>query len=91
MFDKIYSDSLAYDMGVHIANTGCTVRQCAAVFNVSKSTVFQYVKEKLPEIDAEVSEAVEIVLQMNKEVSAIRGGLATKAKWRSICKQKSQN
>lgn len=86
MFDKIYSDSLAYDMGVYIANTGCTIRQCAAAFNVSKSTVFQYVKEKLPEIDVEVSQAVEIVLQMNKEARAIRGGLATKSNWRSIRK-----
>lgn len=86
MFDKLYSDSLAYDMGVHIANTGCTVRQCAAVFNVSKSTVFQYVKEKLPDIDASVSEEVELVLQMNKDARAVRGGLATKAKWDAVRK-----
>ena len=85
-FTKQYSDSLAYDMGVHIANTGCTVRQCAAAFNVSKSTVFQYVKEKLPDIDASVSEEVELVLQMNKEARATRGGLATKAKWAEIRK-----
>lgn len=85
-FKKQYSDSLAYDMGVHIAQTGCTVRQCAKMFDVSKSTVFHYVKNKLPGIDAEVSEAVEIVLQMNKEVRAIRGGLATQAKWAAIRK-----
>lgn len=87
MFDKIYSDSLAYEMGVHIANTGCTVRQCAAVFNVGKSTVFHYVKEKLPYIDASLSEEVELVLQMNKDARAIRGGLATKAKWAEIRKK----
>lgn len=84
---KQYSDSLAYDMGVHIANTGCTIRQCAAVFNVSKSTVFKYVKEKLPDIDTSVSEEVKLVLQMNKDARAIRGGSATKAKWAKICKK----
>ena len=83
-FTKQHTDSLAYAMGVHIANNGCTVRQCAAAFNVSKSTVFKYVKEKLPEVDAEVSEAVETVLQMNKDARAIRGGFATKAKYESI-------
>lgn len=87
-FTKQYSDSLAYDMGVHIANTGCTVRQCAAVFDVSKSTVFKYVKEKLPDIDSSVSEEVERVLQMNKDARAVRGGLATKAKWDAIRKNR---
>ena len=87
-FERKYSDSLVYDIGVYIARTGCTVRQCAAEFGVCKSSVFNYIKTKLPEIDMNVSNEVEIVLQMNKEARSIRGGLATKTKWHSIRKQK---
>lgn len=89
-FERKYSDSLVYDLGVYIARTGCTVRQCAAEFGVCKSSVFKYIKTRLPEIDINVSSEVEIVLQMNKEARSIRGGLATKTKWHTIRNQKSQ-
>ena len=89
-FGRKYPDSLVYDLGVYIARTGCTVRQCAAEFGVCKSSVFKYIKTRLPEIDINVSSEVEIVLQMNKEARSIRGGSATKAKWHNIRKQKSQ-
>lgn len=87
-FERKYSDSLVYDFGVYIARTGCTVRQCAAKFGVCKSSVFNYIKTRLPEIDMNVSNEVEIVLQMNKEARSIRGGLNNKLRWSKISNER---
>ena len=64
-----------------IIETGCTVRQAAKKFGVSKSTVHKDCTERLPEINHSLSESVRHVLDINKSERHIRGGLATREKY----------
>lgn len=65
----------------YIIKYNSTIRQCAKVFNVSKSTVHNYLKYKLPFIDKCLYEEVKKILQTNFEEKHIRGGFATKQKY----------
>ncbi len=58
-----------------------TVRQTAAVFGVSKSTVHKDLTEKLPSINHALAAQVRDVLDVNKSERHIRGGMATKDKY----------
>ncbi len=69
------------DIAVYIADKKCTVRQAAAYFGISKSTVHKDMSERLERIDRRLFDQVEQVLQYNKEVRHIRGGEATKNKY----------
>ena len=72
----------AVTLGRYIAETGATVRQCAAVHNVSKSTVHTDVTQRLGGIDRKLSEQVRRVLEKNKSERHLRGGEATKRKYK---------
>ena len=71
-------------LGEFIIETGGTVREAAAHFGVSKSTVHKDVTEKLQKTDAVLYYQVKKVLMKNKAERHIRGGQATKKKYRSI-------
>ena len=58
-----------------------TVRQTAAVFGVSKSTVHKDVAQRLKYVDPQLYREVKNVLEVNKAQRHIRGGLATKQKY----------
>ena len=77
----IYTATRAQMMGRYIVRTGATVRETAAVFRVSKSTVHKDVTQKLQEIDFGLYEKVAAVLSVNKAQRHIRGGEATKQKY----------
>ena len=66
----------------YIVATGCTVRACSAHFSISKSTVHKDVSERLRFIDAELYEEVRRVLAYNLSERHIRGGLATRDKYK---------
>ena len=66
----------------YIVSTGCTVRACSAHFNVSKSTVHKDVSERLRDIDMDLYEQTRQVLDLNLSQRHIRGGIATKEKYR---------
>ena len=65
----------------YIAEKRCTVRQAAAVFCISKSTVHKDLTERLPQIDHHLAGEVREVLEINKQERHIRGGQATKEKY----------
>ncbi len=67
----------------YILDTGCTVRACAAHFGTSKSTVHKDVTERLSEADPALAERVRRVLDVNLSERHIRGGDATRRKYRS--------
>lgn len=67
--------------GEYIAETGCTVRACAAHFGVSKSTVHKDMTERLPAFDFELFEKVQKVLCVNLQERHLRGGDATRRKY----------
>lgn len=72
--------------GEYIAVTGATVRKTATVFGVSKSSVHKDVTERLKKIDISLYKKVKKALEKNLAERHIRGGLATKKKYKSIKK-----
>lgn len=69
------------EIGEYIRDTGATVRQAAAVFGISKSTVHIDVTKRLRDIDKLLYDDVKTVLDENKAQRHIRGGLATREKY----------
>ena len=65
----------------YIISSGSTVRETAAKFSISKSTVHKDVTEKLSRINPALYSQVECVLQKNKAERHIRGGEATRNKY----------
>lgn len=72
------------ELGKYIAENKTTVRQTAKVFGISKSTVHMDVTKRLEEISPLLADKVNIVLQDNKSQRHIRGGEATRKKYRQI-------
>ncbi len=77
-----FSRDRAEVLGEYIIDTGATVRATAKVFRISKSTVHKDVTERLYNINRELYRQVDTVLQKNKSERHIRGGLATRKKYK---------
>ncbi|MDG5787288.1 sporulation transcriptional regulator SpoIIID [Evansella sp. AB-P1] len=69
-------------IGRYIVETRKTVRTIAKEFGVSKSTVHKDLTERLPEINAELATEVKEILDYHKSIRHLRGGEATKVKYR---------
>ncbi len=72
----------AVEIGEYIVENRTTVRVAAKVFGISKSTVHMDVTEKLEKINPSLFRQVRSVLDENKAQRHIRGGLATREKYR---------
>ena len=72
----------ACELAVYIVKTGATVRCAAKVFGISKSTVHKDLVQRLPRIDPALYRLVRQVLERNKALRHIRGGEATREKYR---------
>ena len=79
-----YIEERAIKCAEYIVSTGCTVRSCSAHFSISKSTVHKDVSERLKYINPELFEEVRAVLDVNLQERHIRGGIATKEKYKHI-------
>ena len=77
-----FSRDRAEVLGEYIIDTGATVRATAKVFKISKSTVHKDVTERLYNTNRELYKRVDAVLQKNKSERHIRGGLATRKKYK---------
>ena len=77
-----FSRDRAVILGEYIIDTGATVRAAAKVFKISKSTVHKDVTERLLHINRELYKQVKAVLEKNKSERHIRGGLATRRKYK---------
>ncbi|HJA39929.1 MAG TPA: sporulation transcriptional regulator SpoIIID [Firmicutes bacterium] len=66
----------------YILETRKTVRVIAKEFGVSKSTVHKDLTERLPDINPELANAVQEILDYHKSIRHLRGGEATKQKYR---------
>ena len=69
-------------LAVYIISTGATVRSAAKEFGISKSTVHKDLSERLPGYNGSLYRQVRKVLDVNKAQRHIRGGLATREKYR---------
>lgn len=72
----------ACDLAVYIIDNRSTVRAAAKAFGVSKSTVHKDLSERLPHFNRPLYVQVKAVLEQNKAERHIRGGLATRKKYR---------
>jgi len=85
---KIPPAQRAVTLGRYILENKATVRAAARQFGISKSTVHKDVSERLKREDPELYTQVKDVLEINKQERHIRGGLATREKYREIAKHK---
>jgi putative DeoR family transcriptional regulator (stage III sporulation protein D) len=69
-------------IGEYIVDTRNTVRTIAREFGVSKSTVHKDLTERLPEINPDLADRVKEILEYHKSIRHLRGGEATKEKYR---------
>lgn len=70
------------EASAYILESAATVRQAAQVFGVSKSTIHKDMVERLPRINPQLALQVRNILEMNKAERHIRGGEATRKKYR---------
>ena len=75
-------DDRACDLAIYIIKTGATIRTTAKHFGISKSTVHKDLTQRLPQYNKGLYQKVRTVLELNKAERHIRGGLATKEKYR---------
>ena len=73
----------ACDLAVYIIENQATVRSAAKAFGISKSTVHKDIAERLYYINHSLYEQVKLILEVNKAERHIRGGLATRNKYRN--------
>jgi len=77
----------AWDRSVRLAEYiiehHSTVRATAKIFGISKSTVHKDLTERLKKVNPQLCGEVRKILDLNKQERHIRGGLATREKYRS--------
>ena len=72
----------ACELAVYIVETGATVRAAAKEFHISKSTVHKDLQQRLQQYNPTLYAQVRLVLEKNKEERHIRGGMATRKKFK---------
>ena len=69
-------------LAVYMIETGATVRAAAQHFGISKSTVHKDLQQRLPQCNRNLYLQVRQILDVNKQQRHIRGGLATRRKYK---------
>ena len=72
----------ACDLAVYIIENRATVRAAAKQFNVSKSTVHKDLTERLKTVNPALNHQVRELLDIKKAERHIRGGMATRRKYK---------
>lgn len=75
-------ENRAIEIGKFITKNQSTVRKTAKNFGISKSTVHKDISERLKKINPALYLKVKTVMENNKAIRHIRGGLATKNKFK---------
>ena len=70
------------ELAVYMIETGATVRAAARHFGISKSTVHKDLSQRLPQYNKYLYTQVRKVLDINKRERHIRGGMATRQKYK---------
>ena len=68
----------------YIIENRTTIRAAAQKFGISKSTVHKDISERLPQFNRSLYLQVKEVLEVNKAQRHIRGGIATRKKYRGV-------
>ena len=72
----------ACELAVYIIETGATVRSAAKHYHISKSTVHKDISQRLESYNPVLYNQVRQVLDQNKRERHIRGGMATRRKYK---------
>ncbi|MCI6358859.1 MAG: sporulation transcriptional regulator SpoIIID [Oscillospiraceae bacterium] len=72
----------ACDLAVYIIENRATVRSAARQFGISKSTVHKDLTERLEKVNPGLYRQVRQLLDINKAERHIRGGMATRRKYK---------
>ena len=72
----------ACDLAVYIIENRATVRSAARQFGISKSTVHKDLIERLEKVNPGLYRQVRQLLDINKSERHIRGGMATRRKYK---------
>lgn len=79
---KDYIEERVLEVARYIIESKDTIRKTAKVFGVSKSTIHKDMTERLPKINQSIAEQTYTILELNKSERHIRGGEATKLKYK---------
>lgn len=74
----------ACDLAVYMIENRATVRSAAKKFGISKSTVHKDLQDRLPYINNSLYLQVKEILDVNKAQRHIRGGIATRKKYKGF-------
>lgn len=74
----------AVRLAEYITENRATVRAAAKKLGVSKSTVHKDITERLEGVSPELYSQVRSLLELNKAERHIRGGMATRRKYKGI-------
>ena len=77
-------DKRAKELAVYMIETGATVRSAARHFGISKSTVHKDLTQRLAKSDRLLYAQARQILDLNKQQRHIRGGMATRKKYKGI-------
>ena len=78
---ELYGKERCEVFAEYVIENGATVRQAAAYFGISKSTVHKDLSVKLKYVNNQLYQRVKKILDLNKSERHIRGGEATKRKY----------
>ena len=79
---KTYIEERAIELAHYVIENKSTVRETAKKFYISKSTVHKDIVERLQNFDKSLYLEVKQVLDANKAERHLRGGQATRKKYR---------
>ena len=82
-----YADYINYrviETAQHFINHKSTIRETAKHIGVSKSTTHKDLTERLPRINQALYEQVNNILEKNRQERHMRGGIATKEKFKGM-------
>ena len=74
----------ACDLAEYIIENKTTVRAAAKEFGISKSTVHKDVTERLETFNPPLYRQVKVILEINKAERHLRGGMATRRKYKGL-------
>lgn len=80
---RCYIEERTVELANYIIEHKCTVREAAKKFGISKSTVHKDMTERLTKINKNLAKDVRAILMENKQERHIRGGYATREKYRN--------
>ena len=80
----------ACNLAVYMIENRATVRAAASKFGISKSTVHKDLQDRLPQFNRSLYLQVKAILDENKAQRHIRGGMATRKKYKGAPNSSAQ-